>query len=238
MKIESLGTQFSYTPVLALVVYEGENRDGWDEETNGRIMVARHEIEEGALKAGRIIDAADVRDFFALAGCAEQARGAILPPGIVAFGETRLIWRAPAAKREMLYKVKSLAGISGKRAANPPLLFVAEVGNLYVYALDSDAWPTADTKLYRAPFCNVWEGGRVCLPAGASISPQLDRVAQNEHVFFDSYGSHFSGGRVSSYPDGDEALWLHLVESGDDFDPVWLVPERDKTVGGLLDESC
>ncbi|TWI20307.1 PRTRC system protein B [Sphingobacterium siyangense] len=104
----------------------------------------------------------------------------------------KAIWFTKGMKREMFFS-QSLEIPKG--IANvPPLLWVANRQSLYVFALKTDRRPTEKTKLYNAPFFNVYENGNVCM---GNVDIRIKKTASLEEFtkawedyFFNSYFSH------------------------------------------------
>ena len=72
----------------------------------------------------------------------------------------------------------------------PGLIFMASERDMYVYAFKGTDAPSRETKLYQAPFFNVWSRGKVCV--GNADVPKEDRSDDPdawERMFF---GSHFT----------------------------------------------
>lgn len=104
----------------------------------------------------------------------------------------KVIWFTKAMQRE-LYFTESL-GIPKGIANVPAMLWIANKNSLSVFALGSNRRPNENTKLYNAPFFNVYENGNVCM---GTVDIQIKKIALLEaftsaweHYFFNSYFSH------------------------------------------------
>lgn len=152
----------------------------------------------------------------------------ILPPNVLAVNPTAVAWYVPAAPRRMLFSPQqdpATARLSGRVFPQPPLLLVARRRQLCVYALAQDARPTADARVYRAPFWNTFDidalcTGGVALPA--TVDPETTEAW--ERVLFESNFTHRSGAvpRWTTQFTHTE-LWEAAAQRGT-FDPAWLVP--------------
>lgn len=130
----------------------------------------------------------------------------------------KAIWFTKAGQRR-LYFSENL-GIPKGNANVPPMFWIAGKNSLYVFALGGNRRPTERTKLYNAPFFNVYENGNVCMgtvdvhiKGTASLA---EFTAAWESYFFNSYFSHLmqdynpiNGNCVN--------LWMHLITTGEAF---------------------
>lgn len=97
---------------------------------------------------------------------ADIAFGGLISPhillGLNKSGITAVMWYRPAMKRSLNFssqlKIKSSVQVNV-----PATLYVVKNTELYLFALMSDDRPDLKTKLYKAPYFNIYEDGRVCL---------------------------------------------------------------------------
>ena len=105
-----------------------------------------------------------------------------------------------------------LAALSGKRFPQPALVWDVKGQQLRVRALGESARPDAKTTLFRAPYWNVGDDGRVCL--GSTRVPKnisVDSLGRWETAFFESEFSHPNGSRrLTEHPGGFVGLWAEL----------------------------
>jgi len=110
-------------------------------------------------------------------------------------------------------KGDELDQLSGKRFPQPALLFRASEGHLAVRALAEIERPTPKTKLFRAPYWNVYESGDVCL--GSTKVPREASVASLprwEQAFFESEFIHANvAKKLTEFPGGFVAMWKSLI---------------------------
>ena len=146
----------------------------------------------------------------------------------------RVIWFTKALNRE-LYFTEDL-GIPSGVANIPPMVWVADRESLSVYALRSNRKPTEHTKLYNAPFFNVYEDGRVCM---GTVNVQIKRSASIEafttaweSYFFESYFSHLMFD-YNPIKGNCVTLWKDLVNTGKVF-PKEVLLKRNITLNDLL----
>jgi PRTRC genetic system protein B len=149
-----------------------------------------------------------------------QAEG-IFPSNLLCIGyspEPFAVWFTPAAVVPLLFQ-KSLKIPSGN-AAIPPLIWKATAKSLAVYACRENDRPTANTKLYHAPFFNLYENGQVCMGT-VSVSIPSDCSLEKFMTLWQSYffGSYFAHMLIDSSPvEGNVIeLWQGLVGTGQPF---------------------
>jgi PRTRC genetic system protein B len=151
----------------------------------------------------------------------------ILTPNIVFLDavNSKVIWHTKAMQTNMYFTEK--LGLPNGIANVPPMLWVASRTSLYVYALRSNRRPTVKTRLYHAPFFNIYESGNVCL---GNVDVQIGRTASLEEFtrlwqgyFFNSYFSHLLAGH-NPIKGNCVSLWKSLIESGKPFPLALLKP--------------
>jgi PRTRC genetic system protein B len=146
----------------------------------------------------------------------------------------KAIWFSKATQREM-YFAESL-GIPKGVANVPPMLWIAGRNSLSVFALGSNRRPKENTKLYNAPFFNVYKDGNVCM---GSVDVRIKRTASLEEFttawegyFFNSYFSHLMAD-YNPIAGNCVSLWESLVNTGKTF-PYDVLKNSKKTLKNLL----
>lgn len=125
----------------------------------------------------------------AVAGGSSIGEG-LLPQKVLSISPTRIVWWEKAAVRSQFFRIGGKA--ASVKAPTPPLVFsYRPESGLSVAALTANRKPDARTKLYHAPFMNVYGNTLLCtgsveLPAGALIE-SMDACVE---AFFSSYSSH------------------------------------------------
>ncbi len=146
----------------------------------------------------------------------------------------RVLWHTKATQKHLYFtdKLELPNGIANV----PPMLWVASRTSLYVFALQSNRRPTLKTKLYDAPFFNVYKEGNVCL---GTVDVQIGRTASLEEFtrswegyFFNSYFSHLMGGH-NPIKGNCVSLWKNLVGSGKPF-PMEVLKQSTVNLKNLL----
>jgi len=124
--------------------------------------------------------------------------------------------------------------LTGKKYPQPALLCDVQGGALTIFALKDTSRPTADSRLYRAPYWNVSDNGTVCL--GSTRVPQslsIDTLKDWEASFFSSEFTHQNSGRpLTTHPRGFVGLWQELA--GQKAFPVKYLAGGKTTLGNRL----
>ena len=187
-----------YQLARALLLYE-QKRD----YQHAPAFVSVHDIQRhergAALAVGRLLSERELLELLTrLTG-----KGALryLPPHVLAASSAGIAWFASAQQRPLFFNTSNFGAsradpyldetISGHAYPVPALLFIAGSAGLRLYALDRDERPTPDTRLYRAPFYNLFSDGRVCsgsMPRPTGVTPE--RTSDYERAYFGSYFSH------------------------------------------------
>jgi PRTRC genetic system protein B len=128
------------------------------------------------------------------------------------------VWFTPAAIVPLLFQ-KSLTIPSGP-AAIPPLIWKATSKSLSVFACKEEDRPTAATRLYHAPFFNLYDNGQVCMGTVRVAIPSdcsLEKFMSLWEGYY--FGSYFAHLLIDHSPvDGNVVeLWKGLVGTGGPF---------------------
>lgn len=203
----------TYKPEMTIVVY----RDGQSYYLEGHSVNENGELMEGKpLLQETIQGIVDV--FFDERKNMSHVTG-IIPENLMAFkllpgGNYRLVWYRPAEVRVMHFS-KELKINTGKTWV-PAMLYVAEGGQLDVFALNTTNRPTEKNKLYKAPFFNVADDGSVCL-GNAKVTKPSERTYSNlmkywEDLFWLSEFTHLNGSDDKTAT-RLQPLWKKLLDS-------------------------
>lgn len=146
----------------------------------------------------------------------------------------KVVWFTKAMKREMYFS-ESL-GISKGKAHVPPMLWVANRNGLSVFALTGNHRPTEGTKLYNAPFFNVYGDGTVCT---GTVDVRIKKTASLEvftqaweGFFFNSYFSHLMPD-YNPIKGNPVSLWGNLIATGEAF-PMEVLTKSGLTLKNIL----
>ncbi len=190
---QQLGT--NYYPYSALVFYKSdENYDNFyvehfDMDSKGTPINAHPLTLQESKQLSKMLNVEQ-----------EQKNTCFIPNGLMSntilhlnpTDNGQVIWYNKPQKR-LLYFIDNL-GIPNGTTYVPTLIFKATKTELSVYALKSNRKPTMNTKLYYAPFFNIYENGKICMGSvdvKVSKSQSLEEFINLwEDHFFNSYFSH------------------------------------------------
>lgn len=150
----------------------------------------------------------------------------ILPAGLLVADPDMLVWYRPSLLRPIWFETRTdIDKLHGKLVRWPATLFMAKPSGLSLFALDSDARPEPETRLYRGPWYNVYANGRLCpgsAPFPQVLRPTAATLKAFEDGWYDSSFVHTNLGMkdLTSFPGGHKALWMHLHEHGEEPFPV------------------
>lgn len=154
-------------PQRAIIVYHGNgeyNRDYYLEsreivqEKGKYVFMAPQPMAKDVMKK--------IAGSFIKRNSLEMDFGGLIPEHILFAtnrpGMTAVIWYRPAAVRKLNFSAN--LQIKGQSTVSlPATLYLVLNTTLYIFALMTDDRPTATTKLYNAPFFNIYKDGNVCL---------------------------------------------------------------------------
>ena len=140
----------------------------------------------------------------------------------------KAMWFTKAQRRELFFTQK--LGIPNGTASIPPMLWVADRQSLSVFALGRNRRPTKDTKLYYAPFFNIYASGDVCMGTVDIQVKQTNCLEAFIHAwetyFFGSYFSHLME-KHNPIEGNCVLLWESLVNTNKDFPMEVLKPSNN-----------
>ena len=225
-----------YYPKSALVFYQntGKGNDTYvehfDMDKNGMPVNAHPLTVQEANRLAKALKTAK-----------EEKDPLLKPQGIIGShilhfdpNANKVVWFTKAMQRE-LYFTESL-GIPKGIANVPPMLWIANRNGLAVFALTGDRRPTEKTKLYNAPFFNVYEDGNVCM---GTVDFRIKKTAsleefinQWEGFFFNSYFSHLMQD-YNPIKGNCVSLWENLIAKGEAF-PMEVLTKSNVTLKNIL----
>lgn len=133
-------------------------------------------------------------------------------------GKTVVMWYRPEMKRNL--KFSASIGIKAEKTVMvPATLYVVINSKLYLFALLDSKRPTLNTKIYNAPFFNIYYDGNVCLGTahiGKMKAKTFELEAERfERGFFmaEQNGGDHTGVCKSSL----KSVWNELIKKGGNF---------------------
>lgn len=219
-----------YNPVKAFLVYEKQSEDkciyveSYDISAEGYPVNAHPLSLKETAELANALDTSDElkRNFLKPEG--------LLPKNVLYINPDHdgfAVWYTPA-KRQDLFFVEHLKIPNGK-ASVPALLWKASKTSLSVYALLDDTDISMATELYKAPFFNIHENGKVCMgTVKVAVKPDClleEFMALWEQYFFNSYFSHLIASK-SPVKGNIIQLWQSLAGTRKKFPVKHLIPQN------------
>ena len=199
--------------LAAAVLIYGDGKSG----AYATVHAVEGEGKKLRLEAGRPATRAACAGLARTLGEAATLSG-FTPPALLYLGtQTIAWWRAPCRSRVFFAAPDDpeRPGV-GKRNAvvpHPGLVFAVTATGWHVAAVRGNARPGPETKLFRAPYFNVWKSGRICegnvrLPERMSA----DMIADYERAFFDSNFTHPNDPRgLVKHKGGAIGFWIDML---------------------------
>lgn len=230
------GINTPYYPKSAFVIYKNIANNNcyiehFDIDEQGRMMNA-HPLS--VRESERLSKALTTKE--------ERNKTFLKPKGVISTNvlhinpseKGNLIWYTKAQKRN-LYFVERL-GIPSGTAFVPTLVWKATKDSLSIYALKSNSRPNGNTKLFYAPFFNIYENGKVCM---GSVNIDIKETTSLEDFmqvwetyFFESYFSHLLDNYCPTKRNITN-LWKSLIDTEKPF-PNKELKENNKTLKDLI----
>lgn len=150
-------------------------------------------------------------------------------------GKTVVIWYRPAMKRLLNFSA-SLKIKSDSLVHIPATVYLSVNNDLYVFSMEKSDRPSYKTKLFKAPFFNIYEDGKVCLGTArigkrtGSYEKEADRF---EKAF---YLAEQNGGMFLQQCKTDlKKLWPDVIQKKTVFPQKELVQHpKFKTLSDLI----
>lgn len=178
----------------------------------------------------------------AIAKGAESRRsfGGYLPENVLAVGTGSIVWWLPASDRNVSFACSDkLIGTASGKTPHPSLVFgVNNSGDWFVFAIKGNTRPTPDTKLWQAPYFNVWESGKICqgstsVPPGATTA----QIGGWNTAFFSSNFSHpnvHEKGKLVKYKGGPYQFWRDMLDGSSQRFPLRVLVGTGHTLDDFI----
>ena len=182
-----------YFPKKALLFYEHQIRktdvyiESFDCNEKGRLINA-HPLSEKELNAFAKIFHSRNEERERYLHCEN-----LLPPQLLYHNIVHkcAIWYSPPEKRTLLFS--DSLGIANGEMCIPSLIWKATPTDLYLYAIKLKERANANTILYRAPFFNMYDNGKVCM---GTVEVDMRKCA-DLHEFIDNWQEYFYNSKFS-----------------------------------------
>ena len=191
-KIEAtdLPQQQEITPQFGLF-FHGDSRNA--------SFVTHHAIDRnGQIQAGEFVTAESVLEMTQKAlletiTIRQRNRSDFIPEHLLVDKPTQTVWYRPSCSRKLLFKFGNKQ--QNIQAKLPALLFIRNLHDFRIFALDSDLRPTQKSTIYHAPLMNINGAGILCL--GDARLPEIiasdeDTLLKTEDCFFGCFSGHIN----------------------------------------------
>lgn len=183
----------------AIVLYDREA------ENNRDYYAEVHQIEQGHFLEGRPLTIQELKEFKQLAEAKKNDLKQECYPyrHILGFSinltSVDLVWIYPAGKVKLHYS-KEAVGYKTGHYFVPNLLFSYSGDDLSVFAIKTADIPFIgpNTKLYKAPFMNIYAGGDICMGTAQVKKPKniTELISNVESAFFNSEFTHTNRNKI------------------------------------------
>jgi PRTRC genetic system protein B len=238
--MNEITTNTRLSPRTSIVIYHDDARNNYYLESrdivkgpSGFEVMAAVPMSSSVLKG--------VAKAFTKNSGAAMSMGSLIPGHLLygsnKIGQTSVMWYRPAQKRSLNFS--SSLGIKGNSAVNIPATLYLVINNkLYIYALMDSSRPSEKTRLYNAPYFNIYQDGNVCLGT-APVGRVKARTYEGEAERFER-GFYMAEQNGGNNRDGCKTplvkLWKQLIKTGQAFPckGELIQHKKYKTVGELL----
>lgn len=203
------------TLASAILIYKGGRTFDNSERVHATLHDVAH-VDGGtpALLPGVTADKPAIAKLLARLGESLSFTG-FIPHRLLFVGPDALVWWTEPGLRQVWFQ----GGKVGTRSAvtpHPGLVFAVAGGRWYVWAVKGKQRPDVQVELFRAPYFNVWENGKICegnveLPRSFGI----ETIDGYEQAFFSSNFTHANvhgKGKLTTHRGGPTGLWKALLD--------------------------
>ncbi len=233
-----------YIPQKAILIYHSSMGEENSLHQNESIYVESYDIG----KNGNPVNAhpLTIKEMLLLSDLLQSAKElqtnyftskGILPTNVLHLEATErgsIIWHTPAQEVNLFFS--PALGIPNAKACVPAMVWKADGESLSVFALKGSKKPTTETKLFHAPFFNVYKNGNVCMGT-VDVTVKQENCLEGfitkwESFFWNSYFSHLMDG-FTPVKGNMVLLWKKLIETKEPF-PVSVLKPTRQTIENLL----
>lgn len=197
------------------------------------------EDDAGALniEAGTPATVQGLQDLFDGLNPEKSDRPQFIESNILSRGARWLVWWAKPSVRRVWFQADKI-GEKSAEVPNPGLVFAVTPAGVSVFALKGKGRPRPGTRLYQAPYYNVWEGGKLCV--GSARVPEgalRDDPAAWERMFFESKFTHpnvHTKGGLIAHRRGPVSFWKEMLAGKHASFPTDLLVDCGMTLEQML----
>ena len=192
-------------PVMSLIVYHSESSSYVEEHAIRELQDNKFTFGPG--KPARIKLLGKLLEEIKGIDKSKYEFKNFIPSNVVRFNlkdqSLNLMWLFKKSVRELTFSETNQ--IQNKRKIIPNLIFQVKNGELYVYAYKLDRG--LKTKIYYAPFHNIYNDGKVCMGNAKinwNISDLEELIIHIEKMFFNSKFTHLNH---SNFKNNINVIW-------------------------------
>lgn len=201
-----------------------------------------HDVSEqmdGTLRieAGQPATVSGLRELFEALDPARKVRPTFFEPNILSQGPVWLVWWMKPVMRRVWFDGKGFDDESAE-VPHPGLVFAVGPRGWQVFALKGKGRPRPGSKLYQAPYFNVWASGLICV--GSANTPGGQDAKQPkawEDAFFLSRFSHpniHEPNQLVKFKGGPIKFWKAMLRGKFGTFPTEVLVETGWTLSDVL----
>jgi len=232
MQVSVNTEEVPYRASHAILLY-GQHRPGY---------ASVHDVEvdssgELSIEAGVPATVDGLRKMFDSLDPSRSARPVFLEPNVLSQGPGWLVWWMRPQTRRVWFESKEIQ-VDTAEVPHPGLVFSVTSRQWRVFAVKGKSRPRPGTKLYQAPYWNVWKTGGICV--GSSQTPSAGVQADPadwEESFFSSRFSHpniHEQNLLVKYRGGSAKFWNAMLKGKFKAFPLDTLVPTELTVRDVL----
>jgi PRTRC genetic system protein B len=167
------------------------------------------------IQAGQVVGAGVLESM--LAGLVPERGLNFLESRVLASSSAGLVWWRKPAPAHMVFNTRDSDPLGQREglAVQPGLVFAVSANGWKVWAMKGTRRPNPHTRLFQAPYYNVWSGGGICV--GDAIVPSgyaSSVIDEFERAFWESRFTHQNihiKSALTLWPGGCSDLWVSLL---------------------------
>lgn len=233
-----------FTPVQGIIVYQNKSKAQWDSPEyyleNRSILKGENgelQFSEGQPLQKKTL--ASLGEALAKESTEQYTFKGLIPDNLLFFDRqttgNRFIWYVPPKEHHFFFTDN--LKIPDGQIKTPLLIFEAHNNRLSVYATKTKRKPTLATKLFNAPFHNVYSSGNICLGNGKRGKKKLkyysDVLQSWEKLFWSTAFSHINHNPIKG---NLNMLYKKLIETKEPFPTKVLKPSLYKNLQALIEK--
>ena len=231
MNVNVVTTNAEYRATRAVILYSGNGKGQYVSVHN----IAQMENAELTIEAGVPATTSALLQLFGDLDPSRRLTPEFFDGSILSRGPNWMVWWVKPQVRRVWFtgEVKGSAEVP-----NPGLVFAVTEGAWSVFAIRTSTRPKPGTRLYQAPYFNVWDSGAIC--SGNVKRPEGEKEwlpKEWEDLFFRSYFSHpnvHERDRLVKYKGGPLGFWKDQLKGKFAKFPNEVLVPIEATVADLL----